>query len=95
MISSSEVNMAGREQFYGLLDACMQAQTILYDKIPKTPRNWWLIHRPNKYLPLKQGKLFKHHMSLYDLMWENIKGYLKVSGERIEEMIKEIEKEKK
>jgi len=84
--------MAGREQFYGLLDDIILLQTKLYDKVPKTLRNRWHLHKPNTHLPLKQGKYFKYHMSLDDLIWENIKGYFKIAGERIEEMIEKIEK---
>jgi len=82
--------MAGREQYYDLLDAFMQAQTKLYDKIPKTLKNRWLLSKPNLYLP-KTGKYFKYHMSLDDLVWENIKGYFKIAAERVEEMIEKIE----
>jgi len=81
-----------REQYYNLLDAVVQAQTKLYDKVPKTLRNRWLLYKPNIYLPIKRGKHFQYHMSLDDLVWQNIVGYFKISGERIEEMIEKVEK---
>ena len=84
--------MEEKEQYYGLLDAFMQAQTKLYDKIPKTLKNRWLLSKPNLYLP-KTGKYFKYHMALDDLIWENIKGYFKISGERINEMIETFNRE--
>jgi len=84
--------MAGREQYYGLLDDLILLQTKFYDKVPKTLRNRWHLYKPNMHLPLKQGKYFKYHMSLDDLVWENIKGYFKIAAERIEEMIEKVEK---
>jgi len=90
--------MAGKEQYYGLLDDIILLQTKLYDKVPRTLRNRWYLYKPNTHLPLKQGKHLKYHMSLDDLVWENIKGYFKIAAERVEEMIEKIEetlKEKK
>jgi hypothetical protein len=83
--------MAGREQYYGLLDDLILLQTKLYDKVPKTLRNRWRLYYPNIYLPLKQGKHFRYHMSLDDLVWQNIKGYFKIAAERIEEMIENLD----
>jgi hypothetical protein len=84
-------NSKGREQYYGLLDATILLQTKLYDKVPKTLKNRWHLYKPNMNLPLKQSKYFKYHMSLDDLVWENIKGYFTIAGERIKEMIEKTE----
>ena len=86
------MNKNEKEQYYGLLDACIQAQTIFYDKIFKTRKNRWLIWKPNPYLPVLKHKYFKYHMSLDELVRQNIIGYFKIYEERINEIIEKYNK---
>jgi|GEM_PF-5718584 len=86
------MNENEKEQFYSLLDDCIQAQTIFYDKVPKTLKNRWLIWKPNSYLPLLKHKYFKYPMSLDELIWQNIIGYIKIYAERINKLIEKYNK---
>jgi len=75
--------MAGREQYYGLLDAAIELQAELYKRIPMTRRNKRLLTKHSKYLP--------NRMSPLELMLNNDVGWVRIAVERIEE---EMEKHK-